>query len=97
MADSNLTEAAQYISPRAKGILAQIRDGSISEEKAESLKESFSPQGLTLRPTRPVSGIGKNISLANAKSEGLNFTLVKEEDVYLLREFKISKLTPPRN
>jgi hypothetical protein len=91
MADSNLTEAGQYISPKARGLLALIRDGSITDEKVESLKASF--QGLTARPSRPVSGTGKTLSLGNANRESLSFTLVKEEDVYLLRELKITKAT----
>lgn len=91
MAESNLTEAGQYVSPKAKGVLAQIRDGSITDEKIESLKESFSLQGLTLKPTRPIAGVGKNISLGNAKQETLSFTLMKEDDGYLLRDFKVSK------
>lgn len=90
MADSNLTEAGEYISPKAKGILAQIKDGSITDEKVESLKDSFEPTGLTLKPSRQ-TGSGKSITLGNAKSELLSFTLMKEEDVYLLREFKVSK------
>jgi hypothetical protein len=91
MADSNLTEAGEYISPKAKGLLAQIRDGSISEEKTDALKESFAPQGLTKVPSR-ITGTGKTINLSNAKNELLSFTLMKEDDAYLLREFKVGKM-----
>ncbi len=92
MADSNLTEAAEYISPKAKGLLAQIRDGSLSEEKTDELKESFSPQGLTNLKARQ-TGVGKAINLGNAKHELLSFTLMREaDDAYFLREFKVSKL-----
>lgn len=92
MADSNLTEAAEYISPKAKGLLAQIRDGSLSEEKTDELKESFSPQGLTNLKARQ-TGVGKAINLSNAKHELLSFTLMREaDDAYFLREFKVSKL-----
>ena len=89
VSDSNLTEAAQYISPKAKGLLVQIRDGSMTDEKLESLKASF--QSLTAKPSRPVSGVGRTISLTNPKWESLTFTLVKEDDTYLLREFKVAK------
>jgi hypothetical protein len=92
MADINLTEAAEYISPKAKGLLATIRDGSISEEKTDELKESFSPQGMTKLNARQ-TGVGKAINLGNAKHELLSFTLMREaDDAYLLREFKVSKL-----
>lgn len=91
MADSNLTEAAQYISSKAKGTLTQIRDGSLSDEKIETLKESFELKGLQLKPSRPTGGVGKTIVLGNGKSETLSFTLVKEDDSYMLREFKVSK------
>ena len=90
MADSNLTDAGQYISPRAKGMLTQIRDGSMTDEKLDDLKASFSLQGLQLKPNRS-TGVGRTITLGNSKSETLSFTLVKEDDAYKLREFKVSK------
>lgn len=89
MADSNLADAAQYISPKAKGMLAQIREGTLTDEKIETLKGSF--QSLTPKPSRSMNAVGRSMSLTNGK-EALNFTLMKEDDVYLLREFKISKL-----
>ncbi len=90
MADSNLTEAGQYISPKAKGLLAQIRDGNITDEKIEGLKASF--KELTPKPSRPLGGVGKTLSLGNSNRESLSFTLMKEEDIFLLRELKITKL-----
>ena len=90
MADSNLTEAGQYISPKAKGLLAQIRDGNITDEKIEGLKASF--KELTPKPSRPLGGAGKTLSLGNSNRESLSFTLMKEEDSYLLRELKITKI-----
>lgn len=90
MADSNLTEAAQFISPKAKGVLQQIREGTISDDKLDGMKDSFSLQGMQLRPSRPI-GSGRTINLANAKSELLSFTLMKEDETYLLREFTIKK------
>jgi hypothetical protein len=93
MADSNLTDAGQYVSPKAKGLLLQIREGTMTDEKIDSLKASFSLQGLTIKPSRPVSGSGKQITLSNKQSENLSFTLMKEDDAYLLREFKVSKST----
>ena len=87
----SLTEAGEYISPKAKGLLAQIRDGSITDEKLDGLKSSFAPQDLQLRPSLRASGTGKSIKLGNSKNESLNFTLMKEEETYLLREFTISK------
>ncbi|MEI8379109.1 MAG: hypothetical protein WCJ09_03205 [Planctomycetota bacterium] len=92
MADSNLTEAAQYISPKAKGMLQQIREGTIPDDKLEGLKASFAPQGLSLRPTRPVGG-GRTINLSNSKNELLSFTLFKEDDSYRVRDFSIKKAT----
>jgi len=89
MADSNTAEAAQYISPRAKGILAQIREGTLAEEKIESLKASF--QSLTPKPSRSNSAVGRSMSLTNGK-EALNFTLMKEDETYMIRDMKISKL-----
>ncbi len=91
IADGNLTEAAEYVSPKAKGMLVQIRDGSLTDEKLDSLKSSLAPQDLQLRPNARSSGTGKAINLGNGKNELLSFTLVKEDDAYLLREFRITK------
>lgn len=91
MASSNLTDAGQYVSSKAKGVLAQIRDGNVTDEKLETLKSSFTLENLTLKPSRPISGTGKTIVLAN-KVETLSFTLMKEDSGYMLREFRQSKL-----
>lgn len=91
MSEGNLTSAAEYVSPRAKGTLLQIRDGQLSDDKVNEFKEAFVPSGLTLKPSRNAGGVGKTINLGNAKGQTLSFTLSKEEDVYKLREFTISK------
>ena len=90
LAAGNLTGAADYISPKAKGMLAQIRDGSLPDDKLDNLKDSFSLQGLQMKPSRNVGGVGRTINLGNAKTETLSFTLVKEDDSYKLKEFKIT-------
>ena len=89
MSEGNLTGAAEYVSTKAKGMLAQIRDGSLPDEKLDNLKESFGLQGLKNKPSRNF-GIGRTIILGNEKNENLTFTLVKEDDIYRLRDFKIS-------
>jgi hypothetical protein len=96
MADNNLTAAAEYISPKAKGLLAEIRDGNISDEKLESMKPSMALEGMKLNSSRQV-GTEKRISLGNKQDEILSFSLFKESDVYKLREFKITAGKPSNN
>ena len=91
MADNNLTAAAEYISAKSKGILVQIRDGSITDEKLDSMKASFSLTGLQIHSPLHDGGGGKMMSLANSKNEILSFTLAKESGAYKLREFKITE------
>lgn len=92
MAEGNLTAAAEFISPRAKSILGQIREGELADDKIDELKDSFTLSGLKTKPSRNTGGTtGKTINLGNEKGQTLSFTLAKEDDVYKLREFTISK------
>lgn len=89
MAEGNLTAAAEFVSPKAKSTLSQIREGQLPDDKSDEFKGSFT--GLKLKPSRNTGGSGKTINLSNEKGQTLSFTLSKEDDVYKLKEFTISK------
>ena len=91
MGEGNLTAAAEFISPKAKSTLAQIRDGQLPDDKLDELKGSFAVSGLKMKPSRNTGGSGKTINLGNEKGQTLSFTLSKEDDVYKIKEFTISK------
>ena len=92
MAEGNLTAAAEFVSPKAKSTLAQIRDGQLPDDKLDELKESFAVSGLKTKPSRNTGGSGKTINLGNEKGQTLSFVLSKEDDVFKLKEFTITKL-----
>ena len=91
MSEGNLTAAAEFVSSKAKSLLAQIRDGELPDDRIDEFKEAFKPAGLKLKPSRNNSGSGKTINLGNEKGQTLSFTLSKEDDVYKIKEFTISK------
>ena len=91
MSEGNLSAAAEFVSGKAKAILAQIREGDLPDDKIEEFKEAFKPSGLKLKPSRNASGSGKTINLGNEKGQTLSFTLSKEDDIFKLKEFTISK------
>ena len=91
MAEGNLTAAAEFVSPKAKSMLGQIREGQLPDDKVDELKESFTMAGLKTKPSRNTGGSGKTINLGNEKGQTLSFVLSKEDDVYKIKEFTISK------
>ena len=91
MAEGNLTAAAEFVSPKAKSMLSQIREGQLPDDKVDELKESFVVSGLKTKPSRNTGGSGKTINLGNEKGQTLSFVLSKEDDVYKIKEFTITK------
>ena len=91
MAEGNLTAAAEFVSPKAKSMLSQIREGQLPDDKVDELKESFVLSGLKTKPSRNTGGSGKTINLGNEKGQTLSFVLSKEDDVYKIKEFTITK------
>lgn len=91
MSEGNLAAAAEFISTRAKSTLGQIREGQLPDDKIDEFKEAFKPSGLKLKPSRNNSGSGKMITLGNEQGQTLSFTLSKEDDIFKLKEFTISK------
>ncbi len=71
--------------------MGKIREGDVSDARLEELQAAFELKGLQTRPSRNASGSGKTINLGNAKGQVLGFVLSKEDEVYKLKEFTLSK------
>lgn len=91
IAEGNLTAAGEHVSSKAKGELGKIREGEMSDARLEELQAAFELKGLQTRPARNSSGSGKTINLSNAKGQVLGFVLSKEDEVFKLKEFTLSK------
>jgi len=91
MAEGNLTAAGEHVSSKAKGELGKIREADVSEARLEELRAAFTLKDLQTRPARSSGGSGKAINLGNAKGQVLAFVLSKEDDVFKVKEFTLSK------
>jgi hypothetical protein len=89
MVDGDTNTAAEYISPKAKGVLASLRDGSLSEEKIEEITQILTPLNDLKPGPNQITDTRRN--LINAKDQSITFVLKKEKDVY-----KITELTLPK-
>ncbi len=89
IADGDTAAAAEFVSPKAKGLIGQIRDGELSEEKLEEITDAISP--VTELQPNPTQTNTKR-SLRNRKNQVISFTLKKDKDEeYKITEFSISK------
>ena len=84
---------AAFISPRATGVLASLRDGKLSAERLVELKQQMAQ--VKLLKTR-TSGSSKTISLQNEEGRIFRFTCRKENGIYVIREF-VNKEPSKRN
>lgn len=91
MSEGNVTAAAELVSPKARSLLAQIRDGELPDDKIDELVTSFALSGLKTKPSRKTGGSEKTLNLGNEQGQFLSFTLSKEDDTYKVKEFTISK------
>ena len=89
MADDDTACADEYVSSKAKGLLAELHEGSLSEEKIEEIMNVLTP--LTeLTPNAEQTSSTKR-SLRNGKGQSISFTLKKEKEAYHITEFSYSK------
>ena len=86
IADGDTAAAAEFVSPKAKGLIGQIRDGELSEEKLEEITNAISP--VTELQPNPNQTTTKR-SLRNKKNQVITFTVKKDKD----DEYKITELT----
>jgi hypothetical protein len=93
MEEGDTAKASEYVSPKAKGILGDLRDGKLSDEKIEEITNLVSPVS-ELAPNGDQNSSTKR-SLRNGKEQVMSFTLKKEKDVYRITDltFKQKKKT----
>lgn len=90
MSEDDTTTASDYISTKATGTLAKLRNGELAEAKIEELTDLFMP--LTELQSRPDQGEGGNTrSVINGRNQTITFTLKKEKDIYRITELKFTK------
>ncbi len=78
-----------FISKRATGDLAALRDGKVSEKKMAELKTSFAkPQLIN---TKRVTG-GTQVNLRSG-GQIINLVIKKEGDTFMVSEMKFRKST----
>lgn len=94
MAEGDVAAAAEFLSPKAKGLVGKIRDGEISEEQLEDITNAISPVS-ELQPNQNQTSTKR--SLRNKKNQVISFTLKKDkdDDTFKITEFSISK--PKKN
>jgi hypothetical protein len=90
VAEGDYSGLEYLITSKAKGLLAEIRDGEVSEERIEELKASFAeaaPQPESLKKT------GASIILAMKGKLGhlIVLTVGKEDGVFKIRDMKINE------
>lgn len=74
------------VSAKADGVLAQIRDGAVSEDEINSFKKRFGEvRLLSVKPR----GSTKIVTLQNTGGEALVFTLAKEDEIFRVRDLEI--------
>lgn len=76
------------ISEKADGLLAQIRDGAVSEDEIQSLKKRFGE--VRLLSVKPKGGT-RTVTLQNTSGESLVFTLAKEDEIFRVKDLDIKQ------
>ena len=93
MADGDTAAAAEFLGSKAKGLVGQLREGELSEEKVEEIQNALSP--ITELQPNPGQNNTKR-SLRNKKNQVISFTMKKDkdDDRFKIVELSISK---PKN
>lgn len=89
MAEGDTAKASEYISSKAKGLLAELRDGKMSEEKIDEITNIVSPVSELQAGSEVVSNTRR--SLVNGKDQQITFVLKKEKDVHKITEMSLPK------
>ena len=94
MAEGDVAAAAEFLSPKSKGLVGQLREGELSDEKIEEITNAIAPVN-ELQPNPNQTSTKR--SLRNKKNQVISFTLKKdkEDDTFKITEFSISK--PKKN
>lgn len=84
----------EFISPKCKGILGDLRDGTVTEKQLADLKAQFT--GL-----RPIGLRNENgtrvLTIANAKEEIITFKVKKEGEAFKVIEMTVKPPTKKKS
>lgn len=85
----NIEGLDEVISEKSRGLLAELRDGTVDSGKLEELKEQFAQVSLAAPPKN--NGSSKTVNLRNPTGDTLSFTAARErnEETYKVKELSI--------
>lgn len=85
----NLEGLDEVISEKSKGLLAELRDGTVDPQKLDELKEQFTQVQLAGPPKN--NGTSKTLNLKNQTGDTLSFTVARErnEETYKVNNLAI--------
>jgi hypothetical protein len=84
------TGADEIISDKAKALAGTIRDNELSDEQTEAFKTTFDNFAQTGEKN---TGTGKQVTFRNGQNQFLQFTVVKEGQVFRIRDLVIREST----
>lgn len=88
MQDDDTATASDYVSPNARGLLGQLRDGDLPEEKIEELV-SFMKQPGNWQVREKANSTKR--TWRNRNQSSMTFTLKKEKDVIRIIDLAFTK------
>lgn len=89
MADDDTATAGDYVSPNAKGLLGQLRDGDLPEEKIEELVSFLKQPGN--EPVREPPNSTKRTLRNRRNQSSMSFVLKKEKDLFRITDLAFTK------
>jgi hypothetical protein len=90
MAAGDFSGLEYVISSKAKGLLGEIRDGALSEERLEDLKAAFA-EPTPLPETKKNAGSSVSITIKGKLGHHMTLTVGREDGVFKIRDLKISE------
>lgn len=91
----DITGLEDFISPKCKGVLGDIRDGKATEKQIDDLKKTFT--GLK-EGTKPRNENGTwSFSVRNAENATISFKVKKDGDEFKVLEMTIKAGTAKKN
>ena len=96
LVSGNLEGLDEVVSEKAKGLLAEVRDATLSEDRLAELQEQFAKPQLAGKPK--VNGPATTVVLRGEAGDHITFSVARDkgEEVYKVREMSIRPNTKNR-
>ena len=78
---------SEFISPKCKGVLGDVRDGKATEKQVEELKKTFTNINLVGKPRKESSTTV--FTLKNGDGATITMRVKKEGDAFRLTEYTV--------